>query len=82
MGYSYGAFRLGSSIGSHVRSNTILSEAVSQPGLLPLVDTAETFAKTFKENVISLCKAAQLELSDFELKLLDEWITASPLKQH
>lgn len=40
----------------------------------PLTDTAANFAETFKENVLNLCKNAQLELTDEELKLLDDWI--------
>jgi hypothetical protein len=40
----------------------------------PLADTANNFAKSFKENVCTLCKNAQLILSDEELVLLDNWI--------
>jgi hypothetical protein len=40
----------------------------------PLTDTASNFAVAFKENVLNLCKNAQLDLSDEELMLLDSWI--------
>jgi hypothetical protein len=39
-------------------------------------DNAETFAQVFRENVLKLCKNAQLELSDEEMKLLGQWIRA------
>jgi hypothetical protein len=42
----------------------------------PLNDTAAVFAEVFKENVLTLCKNAQLVLSDDELELLRQWIHA------
>jgi len=40
----------------------------------PMTDNAEVFALVFKDNVLKLCKGAQLELSEDELKFLDHWI--------
>lgn len=42
----------------------------------PLNDTAEDFADAFKDNVLTLCKDAQLVLSEDELKLLSQWVHA------
>jgi len=42
----------------------------------PLSDTAEIFAGVFKDNVLKLCKGAQLVLSEDELELLSQWIHA------
>lgn len=41
-----------------------------------LANTAETFAQVFREQVLKLCKDAQLELSGDEQKLLEQWIRA------
>lgn len=40
----------------------------------PSANTAETFARVFRENVLKLSRNAQLELSDEERKLLEQWI--------
>jgi hypothetical protein len=42
----------------------------------PSADTAGNFADAFKENVLNLCRNAQLRLSEEELRLLDSWIQA------
>jgi hypothetical protein len=42
----------------------------------PSRDTAENFAHTFKENVLALCRNAQLELSPEEREMLNQWICA------
>ena len=42
----------------------------------PLSDTAHTFSESFKEYVLTLCKDAQLALSDDEMGLLNDWIRA------
>jgi hypothetical protein len=42
----------------------------------PLSDTAEVFAAVFRDHVLTLCKDAQLELSEDELALLGQWIHA------
>lgn len=42
----------------------------------PLTNTAEIFAEVFKDNVLKLCRNAQLELSEEEHRFLDEWITS------
>ena len=40
----------------------------------PATDTAENFASNFFNNVISLCKEAELVLSDEEFEQLSDWI--------
>ena len=42
----------------------------------PLNDTADVFSGVFKDNVLKLCKSAQLVLTDDELELLNKWIRA------
>ena len=40
----------------------------------PLANTAEVFAQVFREQVLRLCKGAQLDLSGEEQRLLEQWI--------
>lgn len=41
----------------------------------PESDSSLRLARTFKENVVTLCRDAQLELSEHEHRMLEEWIT-------
>ena len=51
-----------------------ISYAGHRFGVSPEGDNGRTFAEFFRKNIITLCDDAQLELSDREYDLLDEWI--------
>jgi hypothetical protein len=41
----------------------------------PENDSSQRLARVFKENIATLCRDAQLELSEHEHRMLEEWIT-------
>lgn len=43
----------------------------------PLSDTATTFAEVFKENILALCRGAQLELTDKERTYINSWLSVT-----
>jgi hypothetical protein len=46
--------------------------------------TVSEVGRIFRDNVVALCRRAQLELSDYELQLLDDWIlgeAAAPMAE-